>query len=133
MLQLREYQRACVDAVYDYWGKKPGSPLLVLPTGAGKSLVIGTLVRELLEGWPDMRILIVTHVKELLTQNASELVGLWPEAPVGFFSAGLGKRDAKAQVLFAGVQTVGNKAHLIGHIDIVLIDEAHLTPRKTET
>src|SRR3954453_20906852 len=133
MLQLREYQREAVDAVYSYWHHKPGSPLLVLPTGAGKSLVIGTLIRELLEGWPDMRVLIVGHVKELLEQNASELWTIWPKAPIGFYSAGLRRRDATAQVLFAGVQTIYNKAHLIGHIDIVLIDEAHLTPRNAET
>jgi DNA repair protein RadD len=133
MLQLRDYQRAAVDSVFEYWGKKPGSPLIVLPTGGGKSLVIATLVRELLEGWPDMRILCVTHVKELLVQNAQELLSLWEFAPVGFFSAGLRRRDAHAQIIFGGVQTIASKAHIIGHIDLVLVDEAHLMPRNSET
>jgi DNA repair protein RadD len=133
MLQLRDYQRAAVDAVFDYWREKPGSPLVVLPTGGGKSLVIATLVREILEGWPDMRILCVTHVKELLKQNAEELLRLWPFAPVGFYSAGLNRRDAHAQIIFGGVQTIANKVEHIGHIDLVLVDEAHLMPRKSET
>lgn len=133
MLELRPYQREAVDSVFAYWQEKPGSPLIVLPTGGGKSLVIATLVRELLEGWPDLRILCVTHVKELLVQNAQELLSLWPFAPVGFYSAGLGRRDAHAQIIFGGVQTIANKAHQIGHIDLVLVDEAHLMPRKSET
>ena len=132
-LQLRDYQRAAVDSVYDYWSREAGSPLIVLPTGGGKSLVIATLMEELLRDYPDMRVLAVAHVKELLTQNFSELLNLWPFAPAGLFSAGLGRRDAHSQIIFGGVQTIYNKAAKIGHVDLVLIDEAHLTPRKTET
>jgi DNA repair protein RadD len=133
MLQLRDYQRAALDALYSYWDKDGGSPLLVLPTGAGKSLVIATLMRELLEQYPDMRILNVTHVRELLTQNYKELLGIWPFAPAGLYSAGLGQSDAHAQIIFGGVQTIANKTARIGHIDLVLVDEAHLVPRKSET
>lgn len=133
MLQLRDYQRAAVDSVFEYWQTAAGSPLIVVPTGGGKSLVIATFVRELLEGYPDMRILICTHVKELLVQNAQELIRLWPFAPVGFYSAGLGRREARAQIIFGGVQTIANKAAVIGHIDLVLVDEAHLIPRKADT
>ena len=133
MLQLRDYQRACLDSLYSYWGKDGGSPLLVLPTGAGKSLVIATLMQELLSNYPDMRILNVTHVRELLTQNYKELIGIWPFAPAGLFSAGLGQRDAHAQIIFGGVQTIASKTRQIGHIDLVLVDEAHLVPRKSET
>ncbi|QPC43470.1 DEAD/DEAH box helicase family protein [Kaustia mangrovi] len=133
MLKLRDYQRASIDALYDYWSREPGSPLIVLPTGGGKSLVIASLVKELLADYPDMRILNVTHVKELLVQNYQELLGIWEFAPAGLFSAGLGRRDAHAQILFGGIQTIASKAALIGHVDLVLIDEAHLTPRKAET
>lgn len=131
--QLRDYQRAAVDSVFDYWQENDGSPLIVLPTGGGKSLVIATFVRELLRDYPDMRILNVTHIRELLVQNAKELLAAWPEAPIGFFSAGLNRRDARAQIIFGGVQTIYNKAASIGHIDLVLVDEAHLMPRKSET
>lgn len=133
MLKLRDYQRQAVDSVFDYWRENDGSPLIVLPTGAGKALVIATFIRELLESYPDMRILCVTHVKELLTQNAQELLGVWPFAPVGFYSAGLGRKDAHAQIIFGGVQTIANKAERIGHIDLVLVDESHLMPRDAET
>ena len=133
MLQLRDYQRAAITAVYDYWRDNDGSPLIVIPTGGGKSLIIATFMQELLANYPDMRVLCVTHVKELLTQNFKELVGIWPFAPAGLYSAGLGKRDAHSQIIFGGVQTIANKAAQIGHIDLVLVDEAHLVPRKAET
>lgn len=133
MLELRDYQKDAVDSLYDYWAKEAGSPLVVIPTGGGKSLILATVVKDLVENYPDMRILIVTHVKELIAQNAQELFGLWPNAPAGIFSAGLGRRDARAQIIFGGVQTIATKTSVIGHIDLVLVDEAHLMPRKSET
>lgn len=133
MLELRTYQREAIDALYAYWDKGGGSPLLVCPTGGGKSLILATVMQELLRDYPDMRVLCVTHVKELLVQNMQELLGVWPLAPAGLYSAGLGRRDAHARIIFGGVQTIANKTQQIGHIDLVLIDEAHLVPRKSET
>jgi DNA repair protein RadD len=61
------------------------------------------------------------------------MIGLWPEAPAGIYSAGLGKREAQARVLFAGIQSIHRRAHEIGHTDLVLIDEAHLIPGNSST
>lgn len=133
MLQLRDYQRDAVDSIFEYWSKNNGSPLVVVPTGGGKALLISTFVKELLRDYSDMRILCVTHVKELIVQNAKELLGIWPQAPIGFYSASVGRKDAHAQVIFGGVQTIYNKVDRIGHIDLVLVDESHLMPRKSET
>ncbi|MGT2478445.1 hypothetical protein ACU4GR_05095 [Methylobacterium oryzae CBMB20] len=52
---------------------------------------------------------IVTHSRELVAQNFSELTGFWPEAPAGIFSAGLGRREAGAQVLVCGIQSVAGR------------------------
>lgn len=133
MLQLRDYQRAAIDALYAYWGDKAGSPLIVLPTGAGKSLVLAYICKELIENYPDMRILNVTHVRELILGNYKELLTIWPFAPAGIFSAGVGRRDANAQIIFGGVQTIATKTEQIGHVDLVIVDEAHLMPRNSET
>jgi len=132
-LVLREYQRQAVDNLYDYWAREGGAPLIVVPTGGGKSLILATLMKELLEKYPDMRILCVSHVKELLVQSYQELLGIWPLAPAGLFSAGLGQRDSQSQIIFGGVQTIANKAASIGHVDLVIVDEAHLISRDSNT
>lgn len=133
MLSLRDYQRASLDALYAHWAEGGGNGLIVLPTGAGKALVIAALVRETLQRWPDMRICIVTHVRELVSQNFKELLGYWPGAPAGIYSAGLGRRDTRSRILFCGMQSVWNKVDRIGPFDLVIVDETHLIPRSSDT
>lgn len=133
MLKLRDYQEGAIRAVFDYWREEAGNPLVDLATGCGKSLVMASLIRDLVEGWPDMRIMVITHVAELIEQNYLELCGLWPFAPAGIYSAGLGRRDSRSQIIFAGIQTVHNKAAQIGHVDVLMVDECHLIPTKGNT
>lgn len=133
MLELRPYQRESLDALYTYWQSAGGNALIVLPTGAGKSLVIAKLCQELLENWPALRVACVTHVRELISQNYQEMLRLWPQAPAGIYSAGIGRRDARAKILFCGIQSVWSKTKEIGQIDVVLIDEAHLVSKNSET
>ena len=133
MLRLREYQRAALDALDRHWDQGGGPGLVVLPTGAGKALVIAALIREWLERVPGARICVLTHVRELVVQNHGELLAYWPEAPAGIFSAGVGRREADAQVVFCSIQSVRDRADLFGAIDFIVIDEAHLVPRASET
>lgn len=133
MLTLRPYQQAAITAIYGYFQTHTGNPLVVIPTAGGKSLVMASFIEGVLKAWPDQRILIVTHVRELIAQNHAEMIGLWPEAPAGIYSAGLGKREAQARILFAGIQSIHRRAGEIGHADLVLIDEAHLIPGKSST
>jgi DNA repair protein RadD len=133
VLQLRPYQREACDAVFAYWNEEAGNPLVDLATGTGKSLVMATLIEELLAGWRDLRVLVVTHVAELIEQNYLELLGAWPFAPAGIMSAGLGRRDAHQQIVFCGIQTVWNKAAELGWVDVLFVDEAHLIPGKANT
>lgn len=133
MLKLRDYQSSAIDAVFDYWREFDGNPLVDLATGCGKSLVMAKLIQRLIEGWSDMRVMIVTHVAELIEQSYLELLGVWPFAPAGIYSAGLGRRDARSQIVFAGIQTVHNKAQQIGHVDVLMVDECHLIPINSNT
>lgn len=133
MLTLRPYQEAAIAAIYEYYETKSGNCCIVIPTAGGKSLVMASFIEGVLKAWPDQRILIVTHVRELIAQNHAEMIGLWPEAPAGIYSAGLGKREAQARVLFAGIQSIHRRANEIGHTDLVLIDEAHLIPGNSST
>lgn len=130
----RDYQTEAVDALYAYWRDGKGaSPLVVAPTGSGKSLILALFMQRAVEDFPGTRILQVTHVKELIAQNHQTLLRLWPGAPAGIYSAGLGKRQARAKLLFAGVQSIHRKAKEIGHVDLLGVDEAHLLPRATNT
>lgn len=133
MLSLRPYQRQAVNAIYSYFSKNDRNCLIVIPTAGGKSLVMADFIKGVLEQWSDQRILIITHVKELIAQNFAELLSFWPEAPAGIYSAGLNRRDHQAQILFAGIQSIHKKAEILQRADLILIDEAHLIPRKSNT
>jgi len=132
VFQLRAYQRAAVDAISAYWALEAGNPLIVIPTAGGKSLVLAAFVREAIEAWPDTRIVVLSHVKELLSQDHAELLAHWPEAPAGIYSAGLGLRQINAQVLIAGIQSIYRRAYELQRVDVVIVDEAHLIPRKAD-
>lgn len=129
-MELRAYQQEAVDAVFKYWEDGGGNPLVDMATGTGKSLVIAALTRRLIEEWPDLRVLMLVHVRELVAQNTQALLRAWPAAPVGINSAGLGRRDKRSQILFASIQSVAREdADTLGDRHLILIDESHLVPR----
>lgn len=134
MLELRLYQRAAIDGLYNYWADKKGdNPIIVAPTGSGKSLIIAHLIKDAMS-YPGTRVLILTHVKELLEQNASELVALYPDADVGFYSASLKKKVLRKPITFAGIQSIHKKAYqMVPAPDLVIVDEAHLIPKNYGT
>lgn len=126
-MQLRQYQQSAIDTVWNYLREQTGNPVVVLPTGSGKTPVLVALAREAVEQWSG-RVLILAHVKELLAQAREKFLQWWPFAPVGIYSAGLRKRDTDDQIIIAGIQSVHNKADKLGRFDLVIIDEAHLVP-----
>src|SRR4051812_220372 len=103
-MELRTYQAAAIHALYSYFASHDGNPLIVMPTGTGKSVVLAGFLEKALGDWGDTRVLVLTHVRELISQNVSTLLRAWPEAPAGIYSAGLNKREIDAQILFAGIQ-----------------------------
>jgi DNA repair protein RadD len=132
MISLRPYQSAAVEAVMAYWRNGGGNPLVDLATGTGKSMVIGTMIQDLLTQYPAMRVLVLVHVRELVSQDYQALLRVWPQAPAGIYSAGLGRRDAHDRITFASIQSVYRKAKELGPRHLVLIDEAHLVPSAGE-
>lgn len=129
---LRDYQRRSIDQLYDWLSQHDGNPCLVLPTGAGKSHIVAALCKEALQNWPETRVLMLTHVKELIEQNAAKMREHWPGAPMGIYSASIGQRILGEPITFAGIQSVRDKASMIGHVDLVIIDECHLVSHKDE-
>lgn len=130
---LRYYQEDCILSIYDYFYKhEVGNPICALPTGTGKSVIIAEFVRSVLCHFPTQRVMMLTHVKELIAQNYEKLISVWPMAPAGIYSAGLGKREIRP-ITFAGIASVVKKAKLFDHIDLVLVDECHLISPHDET
>ena len=132
-MNLRPYQQRAIDQLYDWFrAGNEGNPCLVLPTGAGKSHIVAALCEDALTQWPETRVLMLTHVKELIEQNAAKLRAHWPGAPMGIYSASVGRRQLGEPITFAGIQSIRKRAADVGHVDLVIIDEAHLVSHKDE-
>lgn len=117
--KLRPYQREAVDATIRHFRQSDESAVIVLPTGAGKSLVIAELARL-----ARRRILVLTHVKELVEQNHAKYQSYGLTG--GVFSAGLKRKDSRHQVTFASVQSVAaNLDQFRDEYSLVIIDECH--------
>ena len=129
----RDYQDACIFAIFDYFKHNKGNPVAALPTGTGKSFIIAEFNRQVFELYPDTKVMMLTHVHELITQNFDTLMNIWPTAPAGIYSAGVGRRDVGNSITYAGIQSVHRKPELFGHIDLIEIDEAHLVSPKSAT
>ena len=125
MMQLRPYQQAAVDALYRYLRNRDGNPVIVAPTGSGKSLIISQIATDAVTRWQG-RVLVLAHRQELLEQNADKIRRLCPEIPVGLFSSGLGKRDTSQPVICAGIQSVYKRACEFEPFDLAIVDEGHL-------
>ena len=121
---LRDYQRKSIEDTYRWLAASPGNPCIVAPTGSGKSWIIAGLCEDILARWPKSRILILSHVKELLVQDAEKIQAAWPEAPLGIYSAGLGRRDVNV-ITVAGIQSIWRRADAAGKADLIIVDEAH--------
>lgn len=123
---LRDYQERAVSMTYEWMASHQGNPCIVAPTGSGKSWIIAALCEDVLRRWPETRrILVLSHVKELLQQDADKITKAWPEAPIGVYSAGLGSRQIE-RITVAGIQSVYKRAAELAPVDVVIVDEAHL-------
>lgn len=125
-MTARDYQSWAVAQTWDYFRENVGNPVIAMPTGTGKSHVIAMLLQSMLYAYPQTRCMMLTHVKELITQNYSKFLDGWPTAPAGIYSAGLNKKEVTQPITFAGIASVAKKAKLFGHIDMIFIDECDL-------
>ncbi len=130
MMKARDFQEKAVDATFAYLEMRQGNPVIVAPTGSGKSFMIATVCRRTIEQFPAVKILIVQHVGELVEQNFRALRRDWPDAPAGIYSASLGKRNTRQSIIFASVQSIFRKPEIFGQVDLLIIDEAHMVPMK---
>jgi DNA repair protein RadD len=130
-MELRWYQSEAIEAAYRYLRERPGrNPCIVLPTGAGKTPVLSTIANDAVSRWRG-RVLVVSHVKELVEQSAATMQRWFPKLDVGVYSAGIGKRDKHNAVVVASIQSVYEKSLELcsdDPFDLILVDEAHRIP-----
>jgi DNA repair protein RadD len=119
MYQLRNYQQEAVNNAVKYFQRKRDPAVIVLPTGAGKSLVIAELAK-IAKG----RVLVLAHVKELVEQNHEKYKSYGLEA--GIFSASLGKKDKDQKAIFGSIQSVARAPdEFFEQFSLLVIDECH--------
>ncbi|MGX9463499.1 DEAD/DEAH box helicase family protein [Shewanella sp. A14] len=119
IIKLRDYQQQAVDAAVKHFKQSQLSAVLVLPTGAGKSIVIAELARI-----ANGNVLVLTHVKELVAQNAEKISLLTQEANI--YSAGLKQKKANGKTVIASVQSASRSLTQFDQpFSLVIIDECH--------
>jgi len=133
LFDLRPYQRQAVDAVYDHLRERDDNPCVVIPTAGGKTPVLATICKDAVSKWQG-RVLILAHVKELLSQAVEKINLVAPELwhQVGVYSAGLKSRDTDHPIIVAGIQSVYRRACELDSFQIAIVDEAHLIPESGE-
>jgi DNA repair protein RadD len=130
-MKLRQYQNDAVSSIYTWFERGMKAPLIVTPTGSGKSVILAEFIRQAIEMDPTTKILVVTHVKELIKQDYEKIKILCPHLSVGIYSAGIGKRQV-SPVTVASIFSIHNKQVFFGRFDLIIVDEAHLIPHKSD-
>ncbi|WP_372737223.1 DEAD/DEAH box helicase [Neptunomonas sp.] len=116
---LRAYQQDAVDLTIRHFRHSNDSAVIVLPTGAGKSLVIAALAK-----YARGKVLILAHVKELVEQNHQKFIASGISA--GVYSAGLNQKETHHSVTFASIQSISrNLQALDSPYTLLVIDECH--------
>lgn len=127
MYQLRPYQKEAVEATLKHFRRERTPAVIVLPTGAGKSLVIAELAR-LAKG----RVLVLAHVRELVEQNHAKYLALGLDA--GIYSAGLERKDSHQKVIFGSIQSIARAPDdVFENFSLLVIDECHRVSMEGET
>jgi DNA repair protein RadD len=116
---LRDYQEMCVYKCVKFLNeKKSKSGICLLPTGAGKSLIIANIIKKM----PSQKILVLQPSKEILLQNYNKIISYGFSPTI--YSASLNEKNSSGQVVLATIGSIAGK--LFEEFKIIFIDECHL-------
>lgn len=119
MLQLRDYQRDCLDAIWNSMCEKNRASLVVMSTGAGKTVVFQALLEKSIQAKPTLKAVVLFHKVTLLDQQTKRMEGVMKN--VGQYCASLGRKD-NTQILMASIQSIV-KSDIT--FDLIIVDETH--------
>lgn len=120
MITLRPYQDQCIAGLRGAFRAGFHSPLLVSPTGSGKTVMFSYLSARLREA--GQRVAILCHREELVDQISRTLAQF--DVPHGLIVAG-SLYDVRQTVHVASVFTLARRLDRVAVPDYVIIDEAH--------
>jgi superfamily II DNA or RNA helicase len=136
MLDLRPYQRRALTDIEQAEREGLRRPLVVLPTGTGKTVVFSHAIAERADRG---RSLVLVHREELAAQTVEKIRMIAPELSTGIVKAD--RNDIDADVVVASVQTVSRDKRLAEMVEsgrrspfgTLIVDEAHHAPAPTWT
>lgn len=131
MIQLRPYQSESIEAAYEYCRTKDGNPLIIQPTGAGKTLTMAMMARDIVR-W-HYRPIIISHSPELVQQTHDEIATICPELRPSMFCNKLRKKDLSGRVVVASVQSLFYAKGNLGQFRVAMVDEADSIPNERTT
>ena len=124
VFSLRSYQEEAVTDLLDSILRGETSGVTALVTGGGKSVILAEAVRRVRTMW-NGRILVLTHVAELVTQDVAAIAKLNTPFDVGVNCSALNRRDTQHPIVVATIGSIAKNLDALGVRHLVLIDEAH--------
>jgi DNA repair protein RadD len=131
MTNLRPYQIDGIAAIDAAIAAGKRSPLLVSPTGAGKTVIFAAITKR--AAAKGLRVIVLAHRREIIAQTSLKLSANGVEH--GIIRAGL-VMDLEQNVQVCSIQTLWARAIRTNKIplppaDLLIIDEAHHVPART--
>ena len=119
-MQLRKYQTDTISKTANSFRHAKKAPLVVLPTGAGKTVIFSEIAKRAVQ--KNNNVLILVHRRELIKQASKKLADI--KVPHGIIAAGFKPSSHPIQV--ASVQTIVRRLQKLDWKPaLIIIDEAH--------
>lgn len=128
-VEFRQYQHDAAEALYAALENPENRPVAAIPTGAGKTHIMGLFFQKYLKENPDHQLTVLSHTQDILEQDYNTLHQYFPAFDIGLYSAGLGSKET-GQITVAGIQSAIKAPEKFRWTNLFMIDEAHSVNHK---